>query len=506
MTKYLKYASVILFLVFVGLLFTYGLNAINQDLGRHLKTGQIILETGHVPKTNTFSFTEPDHVFINHHWLSEVGFYLISLFSGLKSLIIFKSIVFTLIFLILFWSLPPNIKPVYFMASSLVFMPVLLSRGDVRPEIFSYLFLVIFIFAILRAKYRNEYKWLWALPIVELLWVNCHIYFPVGIGLLFLFFIDRWVSIRKLSDSVVKKIGYILGLSMVTTLINPNFIKGAIEPFTIMGNYGYSVLENQTLFFIKNYGILLQNINFFIFSLVVVFISFIVYVRKNHKLAIFESLVVIAVSILSFQMIRNFGLYALVAAPITAINLGGHKNVFNPKYEKTSYIILLVILSVFIWGVLGGQFYRDAGVSGKFGLNIQENAKDGADFVINNNISGPMFNNFDIGSYLIWRLYPKQKVFVDGRPEAYGTDFFENIYKPMQENPQTWKELSDKYNINYVFFAYTDITPWAQTFLQNISQDKNWPLIYADQSVVVFIKNTSQNQLLINKYKITTKN
>ena len=139
---------------------------------------------------------------------------------------------------------------------------------------------------------------------------------------------------------------------------------------------------------------------------------------------------------------------------------------------------------------------------GRFGLEIPAGAAQGVEFVRQNNIKGPVFNNFDIGSFLIWKLYPEQKVFVDGRPEAYSTEFFRNIYKPMQEDPKMWKYYSEKYGINYIFFAHTDITPWARQFLLNISQDPNWLPIYKDGSVIIFLKRTPENSALTKKFEI----
>ena len=62
-----------------------------------------------------------------------------------------------------------------------------------------------------------------------------------------------------------------------------------------------------------------------------------------------------------------------------------------------------------------------------------------ADFYKTNKIQGPIFNNYDIGGYLIFHLYP-EKIFVDNRPEAYPTSFFQDVYIPMQENNDIWKE------------------------------------------------------------------
>ena len=160
-----------------------------------------------------------------------------------------------------------------------------------------------------------------------------------------------------------------------------------------------------------------------------------------------------------------------------------------------------VVGFILIGAVLTGRAYEWAGSGDRFGLDIPASAQDGVDFVLGNHISGPVFNNFDVGSYLIWKLYPQQKVFVDGRPEAYTPDFFSSIYEPMQEDPAVWKHYADDvYHINYIFFDYHDITPWAQTFLSFISQDKNWPLIYKDNSVVIFVRRTPANLRLINTY------
>lgn len=50
----------------------------DQDLGRHLKLGEIITQTWNIPKINLFSYTNPDFPFINTHWLFEVWAYSLS--------------------------------------------------------------------------------------------------------------------------------------------------------------------------------------------------------------------------------------------------------------------------------------------------------------------------------------------------------------------------------------------------------------------------------------------
>ncbi|KKT25633.1 MAG: hypothetical protein UW11_C0025G0017, partial [Parcubacteria group bacterium GW2011_GWA2_43_9b] len=61
----LRRAMVFLALATLAVFLIHSASAINQDLGRHLKMGEIIWQTGHVPITNLFSYTNPNFAFIN---------------------------------------------------------------------------------------------------------------------------------------------------------------------------------------------------------------------------------------------------------------------------------------------------------------------------------------------------------------------------------------------------------------------------------------------------------
>lgn len=505
--KTLRIISIILLFALFTSLLIHGLNSINQDIGRHIKSGQIIWETKKVYKTNLFSFTEPNNPFIDHHWLSEVAFYGLNNAIGLKGLILFKAGIILIALTLIFLSVYPQTKFWPLALSSLVGFTVFIERMDVRPEIFSYLFLAFFIFAIFKAKNESNYKYLYFLPLTQILWTNMHIYFAIGPILLLFFTIDRFFEKREF----FKKTGLILIATSAATLLNPNFIRGALVPFNILRNYGYSIVENQNIFFLRDYGISLMAINIFEISLVVLIFSFIVGFKNRRRKSLFEILTSIFIVVMAGKMIRNFGIYALTFIPIVALNLSTltpltTRRVVNPQLvhrwrgfghsmSKHFYPAISVLLIFLIWNNIN---------SPRFGLTIPTGAEKAVEFIKNNNIKGPVFNNFDVGSFLIWKMYPEQRVFVDGRPEAYSVDFFEKIYKPMQKNPAIWEKYSEQYKINYVFFGHQDITPWAQKFLATISKNPDWPLIYSDQSVVIFIKRTIENKNLVSRFKIDT--
>ncbi len=498
MKKVLKIISIVLLFIFFGSLLVHSLNSINQDIGRHIKSGQIIWETGQVYKTNLFSFTEPNNPFINHHWLSEVAFYGLNNAIGLKGLILFKSVIILLALVFIFLATYSKTGFWPLAISSVVGYIVFIERTDVRPEIFSYLFLSFFVFAIFKAKNENNYRYLYFLPLAQILWTNMHIYFAIGPILLLFLLIDRYLHKKE----ELNKVAIILIATIITTLLNPNFIKGALAPLNILRHYGYSIVENQNIFFLRDYGISLTVISIFELSVVVLILSFVIAFKNGRRQITLEALSAIFFTVMAGKMMRNFGLYGMAFIPIVALNLRTVKIYKKKIFKLVSYSSFCILLIFLILNVTNNNVYSWLESSNRFGLLLPNGSENGVNFIKQNKINGPVFNNFDVGSFLIWKLYPEQKVFVDGRPEAYTVNFFDNIYKPMQTNPELWKKYSEEYKINYIFFDHKDITPWAQQFLSYISKDPKWPVIYLDSTTVVFIKKIPENKTVIEKFEI----
>jgi len=516
---------VLLFILLASFLI-HNFDSIGQDIGRHLKVGEIIWQTKEVPKTNLFSFTEPNFSFINHHWLSEVIFYGVFSLGGFTGLILLKIFVVLSSFLLLFFLVnnlltTSQVMPTFevrlwitdfasrlstgfwpIVISFLLSIFIFISRTEVRPEIFSFVILAFFLFTLFKAKHEQKYKYIWFLPIAQLLWVNLHIYFFIGPFLILAFLVDR---LANKDYANVKKTIIILFLAFVATLVNPAGIRGALLPFNILKEYGYSIVENQTLAFLADFFSF--NLPIFVFkvSVGVLVVSFLLTIKKA-KQRVFEILLSAFFIYAGFRMLRNLPLYALVSFPVMAVlltdircqyaNLMRMPRITN-KILRTALVGFLVFMIFF---VASGGYYKWASLSKKVGFSIPDGLERAVDFVKENNIEGPMFNNFDIGGYLIWKL-PDEKVFVDNRPEAYSVEFFSETYKPMQENEEKWKEFSEKYGINFIFFGHTDATPWGQTFLKNIVGDPDWKVVFINENAIILVKNIPKNEPIFSKYK-----
>src|SRR5690348_9484740 len=87
----IAFAAILLF----GLFGMTARPATDPDLWWHLRTGQWIVDTGHVPHSDPFSFTRAGHAWVSHEWLSEVLFYALWKHVGAAGLIVFSAIITT---------------------------------------------------------------------------------------------------------------------------------------------------------------------------------------------------------------------------------------------------------------------------------------------------------------------------------------------------------------------------------------------------------------------------
>ena len=130
----------------------------NQDLARHLKLGETITQTWSIPKTNLFSYTNPDFPFINTHWLFEVVAYGFNQTVGIQMLLVLKVIIILLSVLLILKTIPKH-NQALLLPIGFIFLHVLRERLELRPEIFSFIFTALTLYIledfIVRAKSRT---------------------------------------------------------------------------------------------------------------------------------------------------------------------------------------------------------------------------------------------------------------------------------------------------------------------------------------------------------------
>ncbi|MFA5926142.1 MAG: hypothetical protein WC831_04360 [Parcubacteria group bacterium] len=516
-TFYIKISIFLILLIWLGVFMANKVDLATADLGRHLENGKWLVgnhfnlfEKNSPVHENFYSYTNSDFPVVNHHWGSGVLFYFIYKLFGFTGLSLFY-IIFSLAIFAMFFQIARQ-KSNFTAAAllSLLLIPLMAERGEIRPEIFSYFFAGVFFWALLSWQEKKlATSRLFALPILMILWVNLHVYFFAGLFIIGVFWLSGigQLIFSKLSDEEfsekargVKSLTIVLFLSALGSLINPFGIKGLLYPFQIFKNYGYTIVENKSVSFVESYGIV--NSNFFLIKVVLIFLllSFVLLFFADRKKISFSSLVfAVFFGTMGWLAIRNLTLLGFFALPVLAENISGifslKEKERNPAQED-GLSVLYIFIFVFA-AIVSYQFISLHSTDRGIGL-LPENEK-AAEFFRKENIKGPVFNNYDIGGYLIWNLYPQEKVFVDNRPEAYPDSFFSEVYKPMQDDPAVFEKIDKEYDFNAIFFYRNDITPWGVNFQKAISKNSQWKKAYEDDFASIYIKRDGNNKPLIEQ-------
>lgn len=477
----MKLAKVLLIASVTGLLLLLTIRSSNdfdQDLGRHLMLGKIISETKQIPRTNLFSYTYPNFPFINHHWLSEVAFYQIQKNGGLNGLLIMRNIaMYTAIAVCIYAAFVQGAKKEWIAYTVLVGALGYADRTLIRPELFGFVLFSLLVW--LLVKLPKSWYWYVSIPIILALWINLHLTFVFGILIALLIVYKTKFDIR----------GKIVFFGLGALLCNPWGIEGALYPLSLFGNYGYEIAENQSIFMIMQYAP--SFFYWYIFILIIMGFIFAGIAVTQKKLP--EALLLAALSMATLMQIRHTPFLFLTSVAVIPPLLS--------RYRINALAMMgsaLVAMGAAI-AIISGSFYSALVIGGNFGWGFISPYAGVIELARKVPLPGRIFNNFDNAGYVIYGLYPKKKVFVDNRPEAYPSSFFNDIYIPLQVDKKLRKKIFKQYDIRTVIFAHTDQTEWAAIFVNLIMYDTEWKLIYLDAASLLLVKDPAAKDIRTNK-------
>ncbi len=492
--KHLFYLILIFFYSFILL---RPIDLPTQDLGRHLTNGREITQGNwSVLYQNHYSYTFPQQRFVNHHWLFGVINYLIfqaAGFVGVHLFFIFTALAF-LIFLLKLIKFQSN-QFLTFLIGLLAIL-FLANRTEIRPETLGWLFAAHSLYQLLQVitlKKLDQNQVIWLL-VQQLVWVNWHISFIFGLALTgTLWLSSNFLHSPQLNQKTRHKLLKLTLLLTLVSLFNPNHFWGLLQPFTIFADYGYTIVENQTLWFLWQ---VIRKPTIFSYLAIsttsLALLCFDFFNKQQTKiLNWFEKIIMLIGLSLGYLALRHLPLFVIFAFPMMAKLL---KNLWNklenklelelhPQQELVTLSLIyipMILLTVF------SKLIPPIKISNRY-LGQSSSQAHAAKFIRSQSLPTPIFNNYDIGSYLIFYLYPDIKVFTDNRPEAYTQNFFQKTYIPMQQNPEIWEQTKEQHQFQSVIFGVKDITPWGRAFLNFIEQQPDWNKIYQDQIVAIYV-------------------
>ncbi|WP_169975971.1 tetratricopeptide repeat protein [Tautonia rosea] len=221
-------------LAFAAVTFLLGVFPLKDvDFWWHLRTGDLIRETGEIPRTDLYTYTVPDRSWIDLHW----GFQILLSYGFERGGVVFLNLakcVITTIAVLLLVTAKRREWPLWVMV--LTWLPALVLLGGrmyIRPETLTLLYISIFLAVLFR---WDRQPWLGlVLPLTQVCWVNTQGLFVFGPILLTFALIDAALRPNAFGPDRRRWWKIALGVSVLVglaCLMNPYGIRGALFPLT----------------------------------------------------------------------------------------------------------------------------------------------------------------------------------------------------------------------------------------------------------------------------------
>lgn len=491
----------------------------DTDFWWHLKTGEWILAGNGIPYVDLYTFRDADKPWIDLHWGFQLLVTLLYWAGGVPLVTLAKAAIITGAVAVTFYA--GGDHRIAFWKKALIWIfPIICiaGRGNERPEMLSQLFLAIWLWIAQRSNSRPNL--IWYLPLVQLVWVNCHALFVLGLVVGFCFGVDavlrdfyqgRFGLERRAQTPDLRSLGNVAGLVAAACFINPYFEEGALFPLTLFRKFS---VEKE--FYRRNIGEFRPPIDYFLqFGLsnlylisellvwLVTAFSFVWLLSGKRRWSPFRLLLFAGFSHLAWQMSRNTNVFALVSAFIACENFADAQ---NPGVTSASSKHLSVETTCIQWVTAAIVCLCLAVVTGLWNEIGEKNKPfmlgeaprwfihDAAKFAGQPGFPNQAFvSNIGQAEVYVYHNGPQRRVFMDARLEVCTQRTFElynNILADMSSGNLRWQSLFPEGLPVVILDSRTSRFP-----ISGLLNSPSWRLVFADSTGAVFLSSAKADEL-----------
>jgi len=488
------FASVLPWLLLFALAAALALQRIQSaDYWWLLRTGQLIAETGSVPRADVYTFTVPGERWVDIHWLFQLGLWGLFRSGGHSAIVLGKLALITGVLVLLAPIGYRKQRPFVSVAALALLLLAACDRFMPRPELLSWVLLA----AVLRILDRFERRgdaWIWAIVPLQLLWVNVHGLFALGIAVCAMHLVGELA--RPLGEARTRPrwrrvwlLAAVVALSALVSVINPNGLDGALYPLQQLGMvgtaearglFGRIIIELQPPF--GTLGPLALG-----FFLALIVLSLVSLALNWRAIPLSDPLLWIAFFYLAVGARRNVPLFAIVAVPMLVRNWNAWLDgrALPGGLPRLAGVLLSVVLAALAIDAARGRFFPRMSQLRVPGLGVDWSfyPTAAADWIERHHPPGPIAHNMRDGGFLIWRLYPDYRVMADGRLEIFGPERFREL---LIDSTERFEALDAEYRFGLVLQRYGPGS--GIQLLAHWVADPEWRLVALDDAAALFVR------------------
>lgn len=511
-----------IFLVLGAVVVLYALLAALQtlwdfDLPWELATGRWIVQHHSIPSVDVFSYTA-----LGRPWMYPPGsgliFYLTFLLGG-YSLLSWLSAITCAATVAILLRRGNLLTPVL----ALLAVPEMAARSNARADMFTIVLFAAFL-SLLWEQHETGNARLWLLPPLMVAWTNLHLGFSSGLALTGAYVVVEGldVLVRERRAAALARLRKALPWIFVTgfaTLLNPwgwNIYRAIHRQQAVLGAHSQLILEwapvqlNRTLL-ARAFLLRSPMDSFFL----LVGIGIIAAIAALWKGKLGAALLLGTAIYLGLQHIRFLPVFSEIVVVIGGAVLGREILSLWAKLRNGSLrsgmawaagCSLLILVGVRSFDVVTNHFALAGHNLSWFGGGLSWWYPEGAAaFIQRENVPGQIFNVYDEGGFLIWRLGPKYPDYIDGRAIPFGVELFRHDLALATTPPDSdvWQQEADRYGINAMIVPLGRYDGLQQfPLLREYCNSNRWVPVYLDEVGAVFLRRGWQTDDLIRRTRI----
>lgn len=479
----------IYFLFLIPIIFSLCQNVIfDNDIWFLLNSGRYVLENG-IPTIEPFTI-HTNMSFIMPQWLSALIFWIIYNKLGKIFLYLFIVTIGICIFIV-FYKLCKEISNNKFISLiSCILLGILIKEHIVsRPQIFTYLILLIELFILEKYVSTNNKKYLIALPILSIIQINLHASMWYLMFLFLLPYLINGIKIKKfnikLGNYNLKPLLLIIALMIIVGFINPYGYKAITY---LLNSY---FIPEINKFIMEMNPISFSNYNGKIFTFLIFIIIFIINFNGKNKLNLRFYLLLTGTALLTFMHNKGWP-YFIITYFLCLVSLLKDINIKNILLKlKSKYItailkgiyISVISITLFIFG------YTTITCSKKVFNSKEDNLiKNTVDYMEKNyNLDKIiLYIDYNNGGYTEYRGI---KSYIDPRAEVFlkannnKKDIFLEFYDMKNNNAFDYQAFTENYKFTHILVYCND------DFDQYLTTNENYIKIFTQKYDDIDIMN-----------------
>lgn len=486
------------------------------DLGWHLATGRWIVQHHKIPSTDVFSYTAA-----GQPWIYPVGSALLfyaTFLIGKYALLSWLGAIAgaaTIALLISARTLLPAVL-------SILAIPIIVLRTSPRAEMFTVVLFAGFLVLLWRQHETGAAR-LWLLPLLMLAWVNLHLGFVAGLALLgvdiLMEVLDMlWPDRRQAAIDRLRVAWPWLLATVAATALNPwgaGIYRAVLRQQSATTAHSQWITEwaptrlNWTL---ASMSFSLRQPDGALYVLLLVAaaaFAVALWQGKPGAALLLGAAVALAIRHIRFQAFFAEVTIMVGGAILTSALAGGWAKIKRNRVGSLAAICLVYALvglaCLRAADLVSNRVYLGTNLS-SFGAGLSWwFPQDAAAFIEHENLPGRVFNTYNEGGYLSWRLGPKYPDYIDGRALPFGATLFERNQALLTTAPDSteWQREAQQYDLNTIIvplgrFYGLELFPVLRQFCSSAQ----WRPVYLDEVSVVFLRHSPQNDALIQRLQI----